>query len=306
VSVRHGRGLLVLSIFTRCGVVALLCLLALNTSYLNLKLGYNSPRLVELSSGTTVRHAYELADRFWSWFGDPLTVAQHSGGMTWSIRLFGVPFTDPMAALSVAARNPELPLGFALGLLVPLGLALLFGRVFCAYICPASLLFFSIARLRRVLSRWFYFPELPVHRGFGWGIVAGSLIASVWVGHGIWSLILPYFAMGQTLFQGLAMGTLSATLGSLIVFSMLDLILGRQFTCRHVCPTGRVLGLIGRRSVFAVRRNAEQCVPACTACTDVCPLRVNPKVDQTRDCSMCGECLVVCPTHCLSMGPRAR
>lgn len=301
---RAGRILLVFSIFTRGGVVLLLCLLALLTNYHNLKLAYNSPRLVELSEGKSMRQFYEKCDAFFAKFGDPAEEAQKSGGMTWSIRVAGVPFTDPVAALSVLAKGRKWELGFALGLVIPLSLALLFGRVFCAYVCPASLLFFAISRIRRLLARFFWFPELSLNRGFCWGILVGGLATALWIGHGVWTLILPYFALGQTLFHGIAYGAISFSLGSLVVFGLLDLIMGKQFTCRYLCPTGRLLGAIGRKSVFALKRDADSCIDSCTSCIDVCPMKVQPKMDETHDCSMCGECLTICPTKCLSIGLR--
>jgi ferredoxin-type protein NapH len=304
--VSNGKALLTLSILSRLGVLLLLCGLALMTTYLNLKTAYNNGRLVELSSGRAARIFYETADRVFGWFGDPVIAAQKNGGMTWSIRIMGVPFTDPVAAASVLVKQHRLASGFALGLIIPLTLALLFGRVFCAYICPASLLFFTVARIRRFLSRWLYLPEVSLGGGFAWGILFGGLAAAVFLGHGIWSLILPYFAIGQTIFHGLAMGTLSIALGSVILFSLLDLVLGRQFTCRHVCPTGRLLGFIGRKSAFAIKRDAPRCVTGCNSCAEVCPMNVSPKLDQTVDCSMCGECLVICPTQCLSLGRRGK
>lgn len=301
---RNGRLLLVLSIFTRTGVIAILCLLAMLTSYHNLKRAYNLPRLVELSEGKNMRVFYETADHFFSRFGDPATTAQKSGGMTWSIRLGGVPFTDPIAAISVLAKSHKWELGFALGLIIPLTLALLFGRVFCSYICPASLLFFTISRIRRVISKFFLLPELSLGRGFCWGILFGGTVTAVWIGHGVWTLILPYFAIGQTLFHGIAYGAISFSLGSIAVFGLLDLIMGKQFTCRYICPTGRLLGAVGTKSVFALRRDADDCLDACTSCIDVCPMKVQPKFDETLDCSMCGECLTICPTKCLSIGLR--
>jgi len=300
--VRSGRSLLVLSIVTRFGVLALLCFLAWMTTYLNLKIAYNHPRLVELSSGKMVRVGYEMTEKFFGWFGDPVEVAQTNGGMTWSIRIMGVPFTDPIAALSVLTKNHRLEVGFALGLIVPLTLALLFGRVFCSYICPASLLFFTIARIRRVLERWFLFPELSVNRGLAWGVLLGGLAVAVMFGHGVWTLILPYFAIGQTIFSGIAMGTSSIALGSVVLFALLDLLLGKQFTCRYICPTGRLLGFIGRKSVFSIQREASACLEGCNSCAEVCPMKVSPRLDQTVDCSMCGECMVICPTKCLSIG----
>ena len=132
----------------------------------------------------------------------------------------------------------------------------------------------------------------------------GGLLLALWTGHGIWSLVLPYFALGQTIFHGLALGTLSVSLWSLVFFSVLDLFFGKQFTCRYVCPTGRLLGAIGRKSVFVVQRDAARCHENCHACTEICPLKVDPKRDQHHDCSLCGECLVVCPTQCLTVDLR--
>lgn len=299
---RGGRALLVLSLVTRIGVLLLLILLATWTEYLNLKVGYNSPRLVELAEGKNMRRFYEASDAFFSLFGEPTEVMQTNAGMTWSIRIMGVPFTDPVAALSLLVKHHRLPLGFALGLIIPLGLALVFGRVFCSYICPASLLFFTIARIRRLLSRFFLFPEIEVSRGLAWGILVGGLLAALIGGHGIWILILPYFGVGQTIFHALAFGTLSVAVASVAVFGLFDLVLGKQFTCRNLCPTGRLLGAVGRKAVVSIRRDASKCLTACTSCNDLCPLKVTPKFDISLDCSLCGECVVACPGKCLSIG----
>jgi ferredoxin-type protein NapH len=306
---KHRRmALVVLSVATRAGVLALLCLFALWTDYLNLKVGYNSARLVELSDGKAMRIFYQASDALFTAIDaeEPVRAMQRSGGMTWSIRILGVPFTDPIAALSVGVKHRHWPLEFMLGLGLPLLLALTCGRVFCAYICPASLLFFTVARVRRLLQRYFFFPNIRLHSGFAWGVLAGGLIMALLTGHGIWTLLLPYLAMGQTIFHGLALGTLAAAAGALVVFALADLLLGDQFTCRNLCPTGRLLGAIGTRAVVAVRRDESACISKCTSCIDVCPLAVKPKLDETHDCSLCGECVAVCPTNCLSVGVRAQ
>lgn len=302
---RKGLGLLVLSIATRLGVVGLLCCLALWTEYLNLRVGYGNARLVELASGPAVRAFYEASDALFGALGDPVAWAQRSGGMTWSIRLLGIPFTDPVALLATLVNDPTPPLGFALGALVPLALALALGRVFCSYVCPASLVFYSIGRMRRALQGVLYFPELRLGRGFAWGVLAGGLALTCAVGHGVWIFILPYFAMGQTLFHAIALGTLSAAVASLAVFAVLDLAAGYQFTCRNLCPTGRLLGAVGSRALVSVRRDAPRCQAGCRACEEVCPFQVSPRLDETRDCSVCGACLVICPTLCLAVGRRA-
>lgn len=187
-----GQFFIILSIITRFSVIILFCTFALWTSYLNLKVGYNNPRLVELSSGKAMRIFYEQSDSFFSLFGDPMKIMQTNGGMIWSFSFFGLPITDPIAVLSVLIRNHSLELAFVLGLTIPLSLALLFGRVFCNYICPASLIFFTIARIKRLLSSFLYFPKLKINRALAWGILFGGLITATLFGHGIWTILLPY------------------------------------------------------------------------------------------------------------------
>jgi ferredoxin-type protein NapH len=296
---------------TRVLVLLFLCLVAAWTHYLNLKAGYNNARLVELAHGPWMRRFYEASDTFFGMFGDPLESAQRSGGMVWSATIMGLPLTDPVAALSVVARGSLPPLRFALGLVLPLGLALAFGRVFCAAICPASLVFFVTSRIRRFVLRWFYLPSLSPGRGLAWGVLVGGLVLAALRGHGIWSLLLPYVAMGQTLFHTLvyessvAGGLAAATLGALVVFALADLLLGDHFVCKYLCPTGRLLGVLGRRAPFGVVRDAALCQASCDTCTAICPLGADPKVDALLDCSLCGECLSACPTACLTLGSKS-
>ncbi|MEE2658501.1 MAG: 4Fe-4S binding protein [Candidatus Latescibacterota bacterium] len=297
-----GMGLLLGSIATRLGVVILLCCLALWTEYLNLKVGYGNTRLVELAAGPAWRSFFEASDALFSALGDPVQMAEQTGGMTWSIRLLGVPFTDPVALLSLLPADPTPAAGFALGAIIPMGIAVTLGRVFCGYVCPASLLFFAIGRLRRRLGGLLLFPELSLGRGFAWGVLVAGIALTAAIGHGVWTLLLPYFAMGQTIFHGIAFGTLSASMVALAVFALLDLLAGYQFTCRNLCPTGRLLGALGSRAPISVRRDPTRCVHHCHACEEVCPFAVSPRLDETRDCSMCGACLVICPSRCLRVG----
>ncbi len=296
---------------SRLFVLGLMCLTAVWSEYLNLKVGYNNARLVDLAHGPWVRRFYDASDWFFGQFGDPLEIAQSSGGMVWSSTILGLPLTDPVAGLSVAVNGGPMPGTFLLGLVIPVGVALLLGRVFCAGVCPASLVFFVTSRVRRLLRRWFYLPNLKPGRGFAWGILVGGLLLSTQYGHGIWTLILPYFAMGQALFHSIAfqdaidpnfIGIVKMAGSAFILLVLGDLLLGDHFVCRYVCPTGRLLGAIGRGARFRVKREAAACLESCNSCTQICPIGADPKVDNLVDCSLCGECLSACPSQCLTVG----
>jgi len=299
-----GKKLLYLSLGSRVFVLLLISFIASMGTFLNYRLGYNSARLVSLSSGPIAGALYSILDGITSLFGKPQAILQTTSGMTWSIHVLGIPFTDPIAALSILIKHNSFEMGFLLGLIIPLGLAAIFGRIFCSYICPASLLFFFTSRIRRFIEPYFLLPRISLSQGFAWGILAGGLFASYMYGHGIWTFILPYFAMGQTLYASLAFGTVSSVVFSLIFFAVLDILLGPQFTCKYVCPTGRLLGFIGRHAIISVRRRASDCPPRCNLCAEVCQMEISPRLDQTVNCTLCGECMIICPSGCLYPGAK--
>lgn len=296
-----GIRLMIVSVVTRLGVLLLLLFLSWLPTYINFKIGYNSARLVELSDGKLIGLLYRITDFFYSLFPNPVSVAQSSGGMTWSIRVFGVPFTDPIAFLSVLVKHHSLALGFALGVVIPVLIAFLLGRVFCAYICPASLVFFVTSRVRNFLLKYLYLPNFSLPRSFAYGILVSGLVLAIWIGHSVWGFLLPYLTVGKSIFMGMTAGVLSFSMISFVLFILLDVFAGKQFTCRYVCPTGRLLGDIGRKSRVQIQRNKNACIQKCHACEEVCPMGIRPKQDETVDCSLCGECMVICPTECLDI-----
>ncbi len=66
-------------------------------------------------------------------------------GNTWSGTFWSLELSDPLAALDQAAAGLTLYWPFLLTALVPIALTVVFGRIFCGWICPATLLFDLLA-----------------------------------------------------------------------------------------------------------------------------------------------------------------
>ena len=76
--------------------------------------------------------------------------------------------------------------------------------------------------------------------------------------------------------------------------------------CRHLCPLGAMLGLVGRAGIFGRRVDASACIH-CNRCEQVCPLdavRENHLATDTSRCQLCMDCADVCPTSAIAVGPR--
>jgi len=103
--------------------------------------------------------------------------------------------------------------------------------------------------------------------------------------------------------------TASVWIVSALCFALLILLAstrGRLY-CNVVCPAGTLLGNLSRVAPCRVRVRGEQCVE-CGVCERRCRagcIDASPKagIDVTR-CVLCLDCIEVCPTDALFIGPR--
>ncbi|MDR0361976.1 MAG: 4Fe-4S dicluster domain-containing protein [Planctomycetota bacterium] len=193
----------------------------------------------------------------------------------------------------------------------------LFGRVYCAVLCPAGTLqdiFFRLGRrLKLVRSRYMrvgnavgYAPVMVLAAVL---VVAGYAHALVlfepigWFGR----LTAPLLGAGKDIVLGTqnilgsfgAVGTgLVVAVGLLVV---VPLFFGRRF-CSHFCLAGMGLGLAGALSLRRIRLDDSACV-SCGKCESVCPAQCidskGKRVESGR-CVLCFACVPSCPTRALS------
>ena len=185
--------------------------------------------------------------------------------------------------------------GYLLLFLVPTVAALLFGRLFCGYVCPFGALqeLLHIRKLRRAIpERW-----MRILRFLPYGILAYLVIRVLVSGILTWSGATPFKAF-------FTFGGTPLTLGISGLFVVLSIVIFRPF-CRLLCPLGAWLSLMSRMSPFRVRVGTN-CV-SCGICDDACSTCAIAKGGvSTSDCLLCGECIRDCPTSTLWWGGRTR
>jgi MauM/NapG family ferredoxin protein len=219
------------------------------------------------------------------------------------------PFTafhhgDPLTAIGVTLTEGTLP-GALIWALVLIGLTLVFGRVFCGWICPLGTL--------QQLSSWLLSPRsrresLQVNRWRRWyalktyilvALLAGALSGSLQTG-----LLDPLSLLARGLASGVwpvLPGGGAVPGGWLAAVLLLAVLVASRWIprlfCRAFCPLGALLGVFARFALFRIGRRGGACT-SCTLCAFSCQGADEPLGDhRVAECHVC--------LHCLPGGPEA-
>lgn len=241
----------------------------------------------------------------------------HSQGWTgvhgsfFALDVFGLPFADPTSLLQTLLQGSVSAPALWWGAGVTLGIALLFGRVFCGWICPYGLLSEMVWRLRR---GWFG-PSAAIKARASAPLMSrvlvllGAAVVSVWRTIPLLLMLSMPGALSllpTKLWYG---GVAVAGLVMLIVLPVLALVLealtGRRVWCLWLCPQSVLLSgvtALGIRvwpRLWAVRwqPDACTCVKGQRPCAGVCSLEVQMRRaggPLRGECIQCGACVAAC------------
>lgn len=211
---------------------------------------------------------------------------------------FPVPFIDCQACpvITCWGRIPSLFWGF--WLLLPLSVVI-FGRVFCGWICPGGFVSQLIGKVSIIKLRIRnHFTKIAP-----WGLFAGLAIALIlWLGLHNPRWMIPirvgeFWSSTRLSFEHASSFWLART------FIVLGLLAAgfaiANLWCRFACPTGGLLELIKRISLFRIFKT-----DACNDCNDclrVCEMGSRPN---EVNCTNCGDCLKSCPVDAIKIGRR--
>lgn len=243
-----------------------------------------------------------------------LVAARSARGSTWSLELFGLTLTDPLAALESIAASRSLRWVLIAGVLLPVLGTLLLGRVFCSWICPAGFLLELWGKLRRLLRVLELKPgKLRLWHGNKYVILAVGLAFSFVVGLPLLGYLYPPALVGREAHNGvtvlfdraeegrLGFSAAGLTLASwfLLAIALVELGFGPRLWCRSLCPGGAVYTLLGHRRVVNVERNPVNCTQ-CGSCVLACEMGLSPMTDRIgSECDNCGKCVADCPDDAL-------
>jgi len=250
---------------------------------------------------------------------------------------------DPLLALVtiVSARLVYAYFAFALITVVA---TILFGRVFCGWVCPLGAVhqfssfvfkktkFLKPTREEKMSLAWKYYILIIVLAGALFGMdLAGYLDPFSFLTRSFATAVFPSLAyalsslngvlyglgitgLARSISQALENWTINVTFS--LGFSVGLLFLGavalnarkERFWCRYLCPTGALLGLLSRWNLFKLKIDEEKCIK-CGLCTQHCETQAQPYPNEkwkSGECIYCQNCASICPTGAIRFPVSAR
>lgn len=217
-------------------------------------------------------------------------------GSLYSFSIVPVWITDPLTGLQAILLSLTIDWVLLLSMIVPLLVALAFGRVFCSWVCPQNTLSEFIDWMSGLLGikKIFKFCPSVLPRYFFLAFViimtplAGIPLASFLSAPGIISV-----QAANYMYRGIA----GLELGLIGLIALGELFFARRVWCANICPVGSFLGLFRTRKTLKVvfREDEEHACGKCAECVRACRLGLDPLGQRLYPlCDNCGECVDAC------------
>ncbi|UDQ98586.1 4Fe-4S dicluster domain-containing protein [Lentisphaerota bacterium WC36G] len=222
------------------------------------------------------------------------------------------------------------------GTLLILVLTLLFGRVYCAVMCPMGIFqdFVAFVRtkvLRRkktveaVQSSKLKFVRIVLFILYSAFLVTGLTVSvSLLDPYAIFGRFLNvlnpnyynYYATGQVEYDASGAGVniqsfdtsklYAITVITVVVMLLITIasLISRRFFCHNICPVGTILGFFAKKPIFGLYIDSEKC-RQCGKCTINCAgdncLDIEHKKLDNSTCVMCMNCLDLCSFNAIKI-----
>ncbi len=222
-------------------------------------------------------------------------------GNTWSGSLFGFQMSDPLSVVGQVAGSLKLYWPFILTAFIPFLFTALFGRFFCGWICPATLLYELNSNLRDLLRKaGLHTGNKRYDKRLKYIVLVIGLVFAVISGSVIFASFYPPAVIGREIYYAVALGGFGTGAVYFLMTLLFDLLVAKRGFCRYLCPGGALYSLMGRFRLFRIKRVVEQCND-CAKCSAVCEFGLDPLRDSFgQECNNCTACIAVCPTDAMT------
>jgi len=224
-------------------------------------------------------------------------------GTLYSIDILGWTIADPAMILQLILLGQPLLWTLVLAVSVPIILALIFGRMFCSWMCPYNFLAELLYKLRRfVFPRKFNRNKNPA-RNPHWVILGSIFLLIVVTGVPLIVFLSMPGLMTAEMTDLVFGGSLGLELILVASVLFLDTFLYKRVWCKYLCPVGLTLSLFKTPWTLSLISQSTTCAYCDSAkdhtCNQACPLDLNPRISKNLypSCYNCLDCVNSCHEH---------
>lgn len=189
-------------------------------------------------------------------------------GDVWAAQIGEIKIADPLAFLGNISRTKKIHMPLFLAIVIPVLLTVIFGNIFCRWMCPMALMFELNMRLRKFLMRkGVPLFSFSIPSWFKYIVLGGGLLSGLLFGVHYFFIIYPPKLVSGEIFFWITRAAFS--LGTITLFLILavELILAPRVWCKSACPGGAVYTLLSqckKRTQYLIRYlklRIKYCVP---------------------------------------------
>ncbi len=231
-------------------------------------------------------------------------------GTFYAINIGGLGIADPSVILQAIFASGELTIPLLSAAIFPLLVALLFGRIWCGWMCPYHLLADMCAWIRAKVSKKMEPSPLKVAGSFQANACRfGFLILGTAAAGAIGIPVLNYVnAPGIVSTEAMILVKerfVSVEFAFIGILLAMELCVAPRFWCRLFCPTGAVVSLFRMPLTLHVASQAKAVKAPCCKdnfCSAVCPMGLAPyREPDDLLCTNCCRCIDVCQASRLKL-----
>lgn len=234
-------------------------------------------------------------------------------GTFYAINFGRLSVSDPAVILQAIFAVGELSIPLLTAAIVPIFLSLLFGRIWCGWMCPYHLLADGAWTLRQLVRKRFSTKPQPgllvVRQAFNANLIRFAFLVGGTMCAGVIGIPVLNYVNAPGIMSTEAMilvkdRTVSVELWFIVILFSVELTFLPRFWCRLFCPTGSVISLF--RTPFTVKvgtRGKTPGSPCCkeNSCSRVCPMGLEPyREGHNLLCTNCGRCIDACSINKLA------
>ena len=181
--------------------------------------------------------------------------------------------------IPVLLLDMKIYIGWILLLLIPIIATLIFGRIYCGWICP----FGALQELIGLINKRKIKPPSSLNyiKLLSLAVFIGLSIS---IGDEVFREYDPFKALFNLSFT-------ETTLALLIIVVLASILIGRPF-CKYICPLGAILMLVDKVSILRIRRDSKLCIN-CSLCRRICPYNTDSGTGK-GECILCLKCITKC------------